>query len=145
MTPSSDDYDTPWKDALTRYFAEFMAFYFRTAYADIDWQLPCEFLEQELAQVTRDAELGFLRVDKLVRVARRGVGEQWVLVHIDVQGNHDTEFAERVFSTRSAVCPPPVDAVALRGCTILQCTDKHSIQSLCLSSIDSPLMPSICR
>jgi hypothetical protein len=27
-TLPSDDYDSPWKDALTRYFPEFMAFYF---------------------------------------------------------------------------------------------------------------------
>jgi len=24
----NDDFDTPWKDAVTRYFPEFMAFYF---------------------------------------------------------------------------------------------------------------------
>jgi hypothetical protein len=97
MTPSSDDYDTPWKDALTRYFPEFMSFYFPAAHADIDWESPCEFLEQELAQVTRDAELGLRRVDKLVRIALRGGAEQWVFVHIDVQGSRDNDFAERVF------------------------------------------------
>ena len=34
MTPPTadqDDYDTPWKDAVTRYFPEFMAFYFPSA------------------------------------------------------------------------------------------------------------------
>ncbi len=49
--PSNDDYDTPWKDALTRYFPEFMAFYFPLAAAEIDWQQPHVFLDQELAQV----------------------------------------------------------------------------------------------
>jgi hypothetical protein len=43
------------------------------------------------------------------------------------------------------VCPPPVDAVADFGCETDHATDLHSIQSLCLSSVDSPLMPSICR
>jgi hypothetical protein len=82
----NDDYDSPWKDALTRYFPEFMAFYFPQAYAQIDWTVPHAFLEQELAQVVRDGELGVRRVDKLVRVAKHGGRENWVFVHIDVQG-----------------------------------------------------------
>ena len=97
MRPA-DDYDTPWKDAVTRYFPEFMAFYFTEAYAQIDWQRPYVFLEQELAQVVRDAEMGQRRLDKLVRVARRGGGDEWVFVHIDVQSSYDRHFAERVFT-----------------------------------------------
>jgi hypothetical protein len=93
----NDDYDTPWKDALTRYFPEFMAFYFPQAYAQIDWTVPHAFLEQELAQVVGDGEVGPRRVDKLVRVARHGGRENWVFVHIDVQGKLDRGFAERVF------------------------------------------------
>jgi hypothetical protein len=96
MTPN-DEYDTPWKDAVTRYFPEFMAFYFADAYAQIDWQRPCVFLEQELAQVTRDAQLGCKRVDKLVRVTKRDGADEFVFVHIDVQGSVDRGFAERVF------------------------------------------------
>jgi hypothetical protein len=97
MATSSDDYDTPWKDAIARYFPEFMAFYFQDAYHAIDWTRPHVFLEQELAQVVKDAELGKRRVDKLVRVFVHGGGEQWVFVHIDVQGSYDRQFAERVF------------------------------------------------
>lgn len=48
-------------------------------------------------------------------------------------------------SQRSAVWPPPVEAVQLWGCERPQCTSVHSIQLRCLSSRDSPLMPSICR
>jgi predicted transposase YdaD len=97
MNPSTDDYDTPWKDALTRYFPEFMEFYFADAHREIDWARPHVFLEQELAQVVRDAELGRRRVDKLVRVFLRDGAEQWVFVHIDVQGRYEKQFAERVF------------------------------------------------
>lgn len=97
MSSLCDDYDTPWKDALTRYFRDFISFYFPLVEEKIDWEVPCEFLEQELSQVTRDAEIGVRRVDKLVRVAQRGGGERWVYVHVDVQGNHDGDFAERVF------------------------------------------------
>lgn len=93
----TDDYDTPWKDALTRYFPEFMAFYFPAAYAQINWAVPYAFLEQELAQVVRDAKLGRRRVDKLVRVELIDGEDEWVFIHIDVQGTYDSKFAERIF------------------------------------------------
>ena len=54
-TPPGDDYDTPWKDAVTRYFPEFIAFYFPLANAQIDWAEGYRFLDQELAQVVKEA------------------------------------------------------------------------------------------
>lgn len=32
------DYDSPWKEVLDYYFAEFMAFFFPQAYSEIDWK-----------------------------------------------------------------------------------------------------------
>ena len=72
----TDDFDSPWKDALTRYFPEFLAFYFPQAYAGIDWGQPHRFLDEELAQVVRDAELGRRKVDRLVEVATLASGPQ---------------------------------------------------------------------
>jgi len=37
-----DAYDSPWKDALSHFFPDFMAFYFPQAYAAIDWSRPYE-------------------------------------------------------------------------------------------------------
>ena len=71
----SDDYDSPWKEAVERYFPEFMAFYFPAAHAQIDWAQAHDFLDQELRAVVQDAELGKRFVDKLVRVHRR-TGEE---------------------------------------------------------------------
>jgi hypothetical protein len=42
--------------------------------------------------VVRDAGLGKRRVDKLVRVARLGGADQWMFIHIDVQGRYDPRF-----------------------------------------------------
>jgi hypothetical protein len=97
MQTANDDYDTPWKDAVTRYFPEFMSFYFPRAHAAIDWARPYAFLEQELAQVVRDAALGKRLVDKLVQVFSLDGMDTWVLLHIDVQGTVDSHFAERMF------------------------------------------------
>jgi hypothetical protein len=98
-TPTTiDDYDTPWKDAVTRNFPEFMDFYFPDASTRIDWRHGYTFLDQELAQVVMDAELGKRLVDKLVQVTTLDQNEQWVYIHIEIQGGHDQHFAERMFS-----------------------------------------------
>lgn len=92
-----DDYDTPWKQAITDHFAEFMAFYFPLAHAAIDWSYPPDFLDQELAALSPGAALGGRLLDKLVRVRLRDGGEHWMLLHVEVQGWQDREFAERIF------------------------------------------------
>ena len=97
MSKPLTDYDNPWKEALERYFPEFMAFFLADAAADIDWRRKYEFLDKELRQVTREAELGARRVDHLVRVHRQGGQETWVLVHVEVQGQPEPDFAERMY------------------------------------------------
>ena len=99
-TPPSaapDDYDSPWKEAVERYFPEFMAFYFPAAHAQIDWAQGHAFLDLELRAVVKDAELGKRFVDKLVRVTRQNGQEDWIYIHIEVQGSAQAEFAERMF------------------------------------------------
>ena len=99
-TPPSaapDDYDSPWKEAVERYFPEFMAFYFPAAFAQIDWAQDYAFLDQELRAVVQDAELGKRFVDKLVRVTRLNGQEDWIYIHIEVQGSAQAEFAKRMF------------------------------------------------
>jgi hypothetical protein len=98
MPPPIDAYDTPWKEALSHYFPEFMAFYFPDAHAAIDWGRPYIFLDKELAQVVQDAELGKRLADQLVQVATLSGREEWVLVHIEIQGGRDSGFAERIFT-----------------------------------------------
>jgi hypothetical protein len=94
---SPDNYDTPWKEAIEHYFPEFMAFYFPDAHRQIDWQLGYTFLDQELQSVVQDAELGKRFVDKLVRVTRPSGQEDWIYIHLEVQGTAQAEFAERMF------------------------------------------------
>jgi hypothetical protein len=93
----ADDYDTPWKEAIERYFADFLHFYFPLAHAQIDWSQPPVFLDKELRAVVQDAELGKRFVDKLVRVTRQGGLPEWVYVHLEVQGDMQAAFAERMF------------------------------------------------
>jgi len=92
-----DDYDSPWKEAVEHYFPEFIAFYFPSAYAQIDWSKEHVFLDQELRAVVQDAELGKRFVDKLVRLTLLNGDEKWIYIHVEVQGTRQTEFAKRMF------------------------------------------------
>ena len=44
----SDDYDSPWKDILERYFPEFMALFFPGVFREIDWSKGYESLVSPL-------------------------------------------------------------------------------------------------
>lgn len=74
-----------------------MLFFFPQAHGDIEWSRDYEFLDKELQQVVRDAELGRRLVDKLVKVYRTSNEEAWVLVHVEVQSQEESGFAERMF------------------------------------------------
>lgn len=98
MSQPSTEFDSPWKDVVENYLPEFIDFFFPQAYTAIDWTKGFEFLDQELRQVVRDAELGKRFVDKLVKLHLLGGKEVWILVHIEVQSQYEAQFAQRVFT-----------------------------------------------
>jgi hypothetical protein len=71
---------------------------FPSAHRDIAWGRGFEFLDKELQKVVRDAELGRRLADKLIKVWRSDGEEVWVLIHIEVQGQYETGFAERMYT-----------------------------------------------
>ncbi len=91
------DYDSPWKEALDEWFAPFLAFFFPHVHREIDWTRGYEGLDKELQQVTPDAEQGRRYADKLVRVWLHDGSEEWLLIHIEVQGQREKDFERRVF------------------------------------------------
>ena len=92
-----DDFDSPWKEALEQALPEFLALFFPEAHAGIDWSRGHRFRDKELQQVVRDAELGRRYADKLAEVYTVDGAETWVLVHIEIQGQVDPRFAERMY------------------------------------------------
>ncbi len=92
-----DDYDSPWKEALEHYFPDFLALLYPRIHSEIDWTKGHEFLDKELQKVVRDAELGRRYADKLVKVHTFDGTETWVLVHIEVQGDAEQGFAQRMY------------------------------------------------
>jgi hypothetical protein len=91
------EYDSPWKQMLQLYFQDFMQFFFPQAHVLIDWSRGFVFLDQELQQVVRDAELGKRLIDKLVKIYRIGGEEEWLLIHVEVQSQEETDFPKRMF------------------------------------------------
>ncbi len=98
MTEQRTDYDSPWKEVIELYFPRFLEFFFPLAYAEIDWTRPYEFLDTELQQLEPNAEIGKRLVDKVAKVWLLDGEEAWVLVHVEVQGQYDSQFAKRMYT-----------------------------------------------
>jgi hypothetical protein len=98
MTEIRDEFDGPWKDIIEAYFEAFVLFFFPHIHAEIDWSRGYNFLDKELSQVVRDAELGHRLADKLVQLWRINGEESWVLMHVEVQNQEEGKFGERLFT-----------------------------------------------
>ncbi len=91
------DYDSPWKEALDRYFQHCLAFFFPQAYAEIDWARGYEMLDKELQPIVRQAKRGRRYVDKLVKVWLKSGEERWILIHVEVQAGKERDFPKRMY------------------------------------------------
>ena len=91
--------DSLWKAILEDIFADFLRFFFEDADTIFDMARGFQFLDKELEQLfpSNQDEFSPKYVDKLVKVFTKEGTEQWVLIHIEVQGSTDTEFSHRMF------------------------------------------------
>jgi len=89
--------DSPWKEALERYFRPFMELFFPEIHDDIDWKKGYIFLDKELEKIVRDSKAGTRRVYKLVRVRLRNGKQTLLLIHIEIQGYGDAGFGTRMY------------------------------------------------
>src|SRR5687767_13979526 len=88
------DYDSPWKAAANEFFERMVAFFYPAIHADIDWTVDFESLEQEMLKLLPESLTGNRFVDKLVKV-RKLCGDERYL-HVEIQAQHQEEFARRV-------------------------------------------------
>jgi hypothetical protein len=93
----SSDQDNVWKEIIDAYFPEFIAFFFPQVYPDIAWAKGYEYLDKELGTIVKDGEVGTRFADKLVKVFLIDGKETWLMLHIEVQGYYDPDFAKRMY------------------------------------------------
>jgi hypothetical protein len=62
------DNDGGWKEILRCYFPQAIQFFFPETSALVDWSQPIEFLDTQLQQITKEAEVGRRIADLLVKV-----------------------------------------------------------------------------
>lgn len=96
-TTRAADHDSPWKMALEGYFQEFLDLLFPAIHEQVDWLKGYSFLDKELQQITADANSGRRYADKLIKVYAHDGSETWVLIHVEVQGEPEDAFAERMY------------------------------------------------
>jgi hypothetical protein len=118
MKQPVSDFDGAWKYALERYFAPFLQFFFPDAYDAIDWSEPVVFRDTDLQQIAPEDREGKQRVDKLAAVTRRDGSPALVLIHVEIQSQHDAVFAERMFFYHARILDRervPVVSLAVLG------------------------------
>ncbi len=91
------DFDTPWKKIVKAYFKEFVHFFFPEIAREIDWSKGYEFLDKELLKIAKDAALGGRHADVMACVHLLSGVEEWVLCHIEIQGQNQVGFPKRMY------------------------------------------------
>lgn len=90
--------DTAWKQVLEVYFKDFVEYCLPELYSLINWDKHWTSLDKELNAITKGSHAGKRLLDKLFRVYLKDGQEQWVLVHLEVQGAKETDFPKRMFT-----------------------------------------------
>ncbi len=91
--------DILWKAILEDLFDDFIRFFYPDADDIFDIDKGFEYLDKELDQLFPPDNNQFAPryVDKLVKVFTKAGSEEWILIHIEVQGYSDQDFAKRMF------------------------------------------------
>ena len=90
-------YDEGWKEVIETFFPQFLSFFFPQIDRGIDFGKGYTFLDKELNSIDKKGLTGRKVVDKLVRVRRKDGAEQWLLIHIEVQGYPQKRFEQRMY------------------------------------------------
>ncbi len=96
---SQPDYDHSWKDVITDLFEEFLLFFSPELYELVDFTIPPAFLEQELHTFIPESYSNNRVSDKLVKLKLKNGNEQWVYVHVEIQGVHKKDFPKRLLQS----------------------------------------------
>jgi hypothetical protein len=91
------DFDSNWKEFITKRFFPFIAFFMPDLYLDIDLEKQPVFLDQELQKLFKARKKGLKITDKLGRIWLKNGETRLILLHIEVQARFETLFSKRMF------------------------------------------------
>ena len=97
MTEATANYDQTWKEAIGEYLELFLQFFYPDIHQEIDWSKTPISLDKELEQITASSQTKKRYADKLFQVWLLNNEVIWILIHIEVQSQHDKEFPQRMF------------------------------------------------
>ena len=92
--------DQLWKSILEQTFSDFLRFFFPNAAEVYDLSRPYDYLDKEFEALfpPEPSGKGVRYVDKLIRVYLKDGGEQYVLIHVEVQSSKGKgDLAKRMF------------------------------------------------
>ncbi len=95
-TPNAN-YDQPWKEAIEEYLESFLEFFFPQVHSLVDWSKGYESLDKELQQITPTGSSGEREGDKLFKVWQKNGESAYILIHIEVQSQEESQFPERMY------------------------------------------------
>ncbi len=83
----SQEFDSPWKEALEKYFEEFILFFFPYIHADIDWliALPPLLEEEFKAEIIQMEEEKMPYMTSIERLGRMATAREMVLKAIEIK------------------------------------------------------------
>lgn len=88
--------DQLWKAIIEDLWDSFLWYFFPDYAPLVDFSRPPEFMDKELASLAPPGRSRGRVADKLMKVWLLDGSETWVLVHVEVQGNPEPDFARRM-------------------------------------------------
>ena len=87
------------KSAFEDFFPDLLRFFYSEEIDSFDFGRGIEFLDKELREILPETSKkgGNKFVDLLAKCYLKNGQEEWVLVHIEIQGKHQRKFSERMF------------------------------------------------
>lgn len=89
--------DEKWKSLISKYLKDFLSFFMPDLYEEVDFDKGYEFLDGELNKIKIESKSKNRHSDKLVKLYLKNGSEQYLLVHIEIQGYFEEDFSKRMF------------------------------------------------
>ena len=89
--------DRLWKSVIEEFFPHFLAYFFEAYFHLIDLEKGFEFMDKELHAISKDSKDDVRIPDVLAKIYLKNGKHIAILIHVEVQGYVDKNFAERMY------------------------------------------------